>query len=463
MRVSARLALIALAGGILAACKSGNNNAPICSLNDPAMLATSSWPKFHHDPANSGAIDNVRVSMTPTLRWVFATSPGERFQASPVLNTNNELIYIGSTTGTMYAVNAGDACMDGSTAGSLFTSFALTAQFGITSTALLATRDGQDAIFVGGDNGAFYGLYGTGAAQPTNWPFVAGGAISTSPNMNVTNGVVYAGSLAATFLGVCPNGVPDLNLPVGGVSSSPAIGADGTIYFGGDDGQLRAFDANTSFKWTFSTSAPVVDSAPVVEVDNGASVAIYLANVSGTVFKVTPSGTPFLPFDFSGQNGGPVGAIHTSPALAADHLYFGSDDGNLYAIDTDTGKIVWSVFTSNDGIASSPAVATTLACSGAPDDSECLVDTDCPEGQTCEPQRTVVVGSNDGNVYFVQDDSSNNPPRATFRIGVPVRSSPAIDKEGTVYVGADDGRLYAIGAPCGTTPTATPPEPASGL
>lgn len=480
MRAHERLALIVVVGCILNGCKSNANNTPTCSLDDPATLAVSSWPKFRRDRANTGSIDNVHLSTTaPTLRWVFAASPNERFQASPVLNNNDELIYIGSTNGTLYVVSAGDTCIAGSKA----TSFALTAQFGITSTALMAFRDGKDAVFVGGDNGLLYAVDGTGVVQQGFWPFAGGGSVSASPNLSVTNGIVYDGSLAALFFGVCPNGIARFNSSTTGVGSSAAVGPDGTVYFGADDGQLRAVDANGVFQWTFSTSAPIVDTAPVVEVDNGVAVAIYVANAEGLVFKVDPSGRAFqqpVTFDFSAANHGPVGAIHTSPALAGDHLYFGSDDGSLYAIDKQTGQIVWNVFTSTDGIASSPAVATLpssvqLCTERVPEEgiTECVAnanttcqdDTDCPASETCAAiHRVAVVGSNDGNVYFVQDAGSTCRYE-TFRTGAAVRSSPAIAQDGTVYVGADDGRLYAIGAPlqCGAPPTPTPTPTPIGL
>ena len=105
--------------------------------------------------------------------------------------------------------------------------------------------------------------------------------------------------------------------------------------------------------------------------------------------------------------------------MAGNHLYFGSDDHNLYAVDTTSGKIDW-MFPTGAAIASSPAVATGAA------------------------QPIVVVGSNDGNVYFIQDNGSSATMLALFPIGDAVRSSPAIGRDGTVYVGADDGRLYAI-------------------
>jgi outer membrane protein assembly factor BamB len=134
---------------------------------------------------------------------------------------------------------------------------------------------------------------------------------------------------------------------------------------------------------------------------------------------VDSKGQPVSDFNFSGPSGGPVGPIFSSPALAGDRLYVGSDDGNLYAVDATSGAVVWA-FATSDAIVSSPAVATGGA------------------------QPIVVVGSSDGNVYFIRDDGATASLAAMFPIGAAVRSSPAIGSDGTVYIGADDGRVYAI-------------------
>jgi outer membrane protein assembly factor BamB len=170
--------------------------------------------------------------------------------------------------------------------------------------------------------------------------------------------------------------------------------------------------------WSFSASAPILN-APVVAIANGVTSAIYVADRGGFIFEVDSNGHPVAGFNFSGPGGGPVGPMQSSPALAGDRLYVGSDDGNLYAVDATSGAVVWA-FAPGGPIVSSPAVAT---------------------GGT-DP--VIVVGSNDGNVYFVLDAGSAPSQMAVFPIGAPVRSSPAIDANGIVYVGADDGRLYAI-------------------
>jgi len=55
---------------------------------------------------------------------------------------------------------------------------------------------------------------------------------------------------------------------------------------------------------------------------------------------------------------------------------------------------------------------------------------------------TIYVGANDGRLHAI------NPPNGSlkwnFSIDGAIHSSPAIDKDGTIYVGSSDGKLYAI-------------------
>ncbi len=461
------LAVLALA--TLAACSSSST--VTCSFDDPAFLCgsapgeascpqQSAWPKFHHDIQNTGSVANAMVTSNPgQLRWVFPSGGQHKgaFTASPVINTAGTIVYIGSADGTFYAINVAN--------GSQNTAFNFAATQAITSTALVATRDAMDAVFVSATDGHVYGLNQTAAGLQTNWPSVPGGFLS-APSMTL-DGSVYANSADGLFVGVCPNGIERFIISVPSNSlSSPAQAPDGTFFFGGDDRQLRSVQFNSgTVNWTFSAAGPI-DASPVYDVETN---SIYVADRAGQVFKVDTSGRP----DGNFNQFAAVGPISSSPALAGAHLYFGSDDGNVYALRKDTGHIDWS-FSTGDIVFSSPAVATG------------------------GPNPIVVVGSNNGNVYFLEDTGDNPPPELvpafnvaamsdcavcaqsqndgavchgndTECVALPtgagpicdisacaVHSSPAIGSDGTVYIGADDGRVYAIGSALPPPPTPSP-------
>lgn len=428
--------IAALLCGALAACGGGGDDGATCSMSNPAKLAQSSWPKFRHDLQNTGSVENAAVRANPgRLRWTFpplGQSPKGSFIASPVISVpqpgsaeTRNLIYIGSNDGRLYAV------FDDGTQNAAF-SFQSTEP--ITSTALVAVRDGADALFVGGADGFLYGLTATGTAQASSWPATVSGFVSAAPTIGA-DGTVYVASQAGALLGVCPNGIDRFAYSTAEIESSPAQGPDGTVYFGASDGLLRAVQYVDHYhtalaKWTFSTAKPI-RTAPVAELDPSTNQvkSIYVGDTTGHFYKITATGQPDAAFRFTPDV---AGAAISSPALAGNRLYFTSEDGHLYAVNKNTGDIVWALpigtgVVSPSSPLSSPAVATN---------------------GTQPP--VIVVGSNaaNGAVYFVQDnDTSAALLVPAFVIGAPVHSSPAIGRDGTVYVGADDGRLYAIGTP----------------
>jgi len=57
---------------------------------------------------------------------------------------------------------------------------------------------------------------------------------------------------------------------------------------------------------------------------------------------------------------------------------------------------------------------------------------------------TVYVGSDNGRVYAFDPDDGTVKPGWPVNTGSPVRSSPAIADDGTIYVGSDNGNIYAF-------------------
>ena len=104
--------------------------------------------------------------------------------------------------------------------------------------------------------------------------------------------------------------------------------------------------------------------------------------------------------------------IQSSPALFEDKVYFGSNDGNLYALRTSDGEILWK-YSVNNWISSSPAIGNGL----------------------------VVFGSYDSRVYAL--DARTGKLKWRFTTHNDVASSPAI-ADGRVYFGGIDGYIYCV-------------------
>jgi outer membrane protein assembly factor BamB len=194
----------------------------------------------------------------------------------------------------------------------------------------------------------------------------------------------------------------DWTLDVRSVSdSAPAIGADGTIYFGTWKGNLWAVSPDGSRKWVFPAGNEI-KSAPAV----GTNGMIYFGSRDGNCYAVDADGA--LRWKFH------TGAwVDSSPALAHDGtVYFGSWDKNFYALSAD-GKQLWKFPTSGE-IVSSPAIGL---------------------------DGTIYFGSHDRKFYAL---APNGNKKWEFTTGGPIISSPAMNRDQCLYFTSVDGCLYAL-------------------
>jgi hypothetical protein len=186
------------------------------------------------------------------------------------------------------------------------------------------------------------------------------------------------------------------------ITSSPAIGSDGTIYFGSYDGVFYALDGDGTLRWEFTADSPIF-SSPAVAADG----KIYFGSLDGAFFALDPSGGLRWRFPTDAP-------VYSSPAIGSDGtIYFGCDDGSLYALDPD-GLLLWK-FDTNAYISSSPAVGG---------------------------DGTIYFGSADGYIYAITDEGSLLWRHET---GDMANSSPAIG-DGVICCGSDDGALYCLQA-----------------
>src|SRR5439155_8019465 len=83
-----------------------------------------------------------------------------------------------------------------------------------------------------------------------------------------------------------------------GIVASPAIGPDGTIYFGADDGYLYAVSSSGSNRWIFPMYQ-YLEASPAVGEDG----TIYAGSQFGVFYAVAPNGT--AKWEFTLNTGGP--------------------------------------------------------------------------------------------------------------------------------------------------------------
>jgi outer membrane protein assembly factor BamB len=116
---------------------------------------------------------------------------------------------------------------------------------------------------------------------------------------------------------------------VGSITSSPAIGQDGTIYVGSEDGNVYAIRPDGTKKWQLATGGKVT-SSPVVHYYSGI-ITIYVGSEDGKLYAIDSEGTKKWEFAASG-------GISSSPAISyLGTIYVGSEDGKVYAINSSSG------------------------------------------------------------------------------------------------------------------------------
>ena len=175
--------------------------------------------------------------------------------------------------------------------------------------------------------------------------------------------------------------------------------------------------------WRFASEGPsyfhvLPKSAPAID-DN----RVYFGADNGTMWALNQSDGS-VAWKFATLFGAGEKRIYSSPALAAGNVYFGAYDGNVYALDAETGVKRW-IFREADWIGSSPAVAPDLSC--------------------------LFVGLEFGLWYkqggLASLDLTTGEKRWWREVPSYVHSSPLYIRDlGLVVVGSSDGSVYALRA-----------------
>lgn len=296
-----------------------------------------------------------------------------------------------------------------------------------------------------GDNQTVYVGYGTflvafDTAGSSIGTYETGGLVDGSPAIGA-DGTVYFGSEDRFLYALHPDCSERWRYGTGGpIHSSPAIAGNGTVYVGCDDGCLYAVGSDGMYHWRCQTGGPV-RSSPAIASDG----TVYIGSDDSCLYAVNPDSTTRWRY----QTGGPVSS---SPAIGSDGaVYVGSGDKYVYAIGPN-GTLRWR-HTFGNGEPSSPAIGTDgTVYAGSSDSCVYAVTSDGSllwRYQTggevyatpaIGSDGTVYVGSGDGNLYALTKDAVI---RWSYRTG-PLRSSAAVGNDATVYVGSENGSFYAL-------------------
>ncbi len=237
------------------------------------------------------------------------------------------------------------------------------------------------------------------------------------------------------------------------------------------------------FAWSFQASAKI-SSSPVLHNNR-----LFVTSWDQNLYALDPT-TGKLSWKHATGN-----IISTSPAPHRDTVYTGSRDGNIYAVDINSGELRWKTPASSGRspgsingawIDCSPAIAPFLPRWGSETEPPHrlfvgthnrdmnALDLESGTRQWSFPtfnwilsrpaisEYTVYFGSMDGYVYAV--DARVGALQWRYRVGRHLRYATSVlpgsvvceavcgaplVKDGTVYIGADDGFLYALDAGSG--------------
>lgn len=293
------------------------------------------------------------------------------------------------------------------------------------------------------------------------------------------DGTVYVGSTDHFLYALNPDGTVKWKYETGNsLFASPAIGSDGTIYIGSEDRQIYAINPDGTLRWIRPTKSVFTSSAAIgVIKENGKEEErIYVAGTGadqtifpcsdgttvtaqlGNLYALAPNGDIKWTFGLSGD-------VHSSPAIASDGTIYIGTNGDI-AFDRSNICDNKSAFLASDADPSAPAGGHVYAINPNGTlkwDFKTLGAT--ASSPAIGSDGTIYIGSDRPLKFFGKDHSTlldQNPtaegfltainPDGTLKCFVDlfgdVNSSPAVNSDGTIYVGSDDNHVWALNPNC---------------
>lgn len=289
------------------------------------------------------------------------------------------------------------------------------------------------------------------------------GAVAISTDESTLYAVASSSLYALTTTGEV---IWEFDDPTEKIFGEPTVAQDGTIYCASWDDYVYAVNADGTLKWKYQTDGAIAPLAsPTLGTDES---VVYVGSgdpnedEGGTLYAINSEGTlewsqQLSNMRVSGPVVGPNGNIYACassrvhclspagstlwqsdentsgslcPALSSDGIVYAGtgQDGKLYAIDASDGSTLWSYQT-----AANPDYDPQN-----PHDPEYGVLT----APVIGADGTVYVGAVDGRLYAV--DSSGSLIWAAKTGDSIVENCPALGSDGTLYFISEDEYLYAI-------------------
>ncbi|MBN2715163.1 MAG: PQQ-like beta-propeller repeat protein [Deltaproteobacteria bacterium] len=377
------------------------------SAQVPDAAGANGWLMFRGNRRRTGSAD-VAGPRQANLKWVFRTQG--RIYADAAVSRDGQTIYVASHDHHLYAVDLdGRKKWSFDAGGKIWTSPAI-------------STDGH--VYIGSDEDALFALDSEGKVQ---WKFITTEAtpkgvpkpeagrfdVDTSPLLMDDGTVVFGCHLKLIALRPAAGDLRWAFTAGTGRSkifSSPAQSPDGTLFFGTQGNYFFALNQASDVLWTATTDGDN-DSTPVVDLSGN----VFFASDDGKVRSIAPGNKVRWIKDAGAAIRAPLG-------LSSDGTLYAATYGNapfVLALDKDTGREKWR-FSIKPGLGDFYGIQS---------------------GITTDRQGYVYFGGRDGFVYCLNPKGQLVWKHQTDD---QVDSGPVLGADGTLYVGSDDGRLYAF-------------------
>jgi outer membrane protein assembly factor BamB len=400
-----------------------------------APTALAAWNSFHSDERNTGFQAGSSYKVFEDVWWNLKIDPATQIEASPV--HANGIVVVAGWDGIVRALDAasgttrwtatmGDKII-GTPAiygGKLFvvnTAGTLNA-YDLQRGTLLDTvavggtlaplKVHEGKIFIGNEAGEMR-AYDT-ETLTLLWAFAVN---------SIADGTTTSGTPPSTQCNAA--------IPAGQIRGGAAI-YGGLVIFSSRNHWVYAINEQgqpgetTLPQWIFKTNDIVVGT-PLVDADNGRVIIgsydekvyslpvlpagrgpIYQPSTAlCSAYRNTATWTYQVPSTIGNSK------VHSSPATDGTNIYFGANNGHVYAITLSAGQIVWD-FATGGAVFSSPAVSNNI----------------------------VIIGSDDAKVYWLR--ANNGTKLKDYITDSSIKSSPAIDVNRT-FVTSYEGSIYMFG------------------
>ncbi len=217
-------------------------------------------------------------------------------------------------------------------------------------------------------------------------------------------------------------------------------------FVGSYDTNVWALEMKTGdFRWKFPTNGGIA-SAPVIDEAN----RLVLFGSEDYTFNAVDSQSGRIVWSHTTND-----RIRCTARAAQEYVFFGSDDGRVYALVSGNGRYLWE-YDMGGPVRSQPFVTQELIVVGSEMGEVVALELSGQKKWSYRTRRGIsagpfvdeienvcFVGSMDGYLYAL--DAGNGYSMWRYRTNGPIISSAVVDRE-LVYFGSADGTFYALNA-----------------